>query len=76
MAGLAILLSLPPGPDDVAIARRDSALGIAPTRLSPWYSAPELLRPGLIMSVTNLSQTLSEPACAALDHLLTGTDFS
>jgi GntR family transcriptional regulator/MocR family aminotransferase len=70
MAGLAILLDLSPGVDDVEIAKCGLALGIAPTPLSPWYSVPERRRPGLMLSVTNLTDALIEPACATLTELL------
>jgi len=70
-AGLAIILQLPPGTDDVAIARCGPELGIAPTPLSPWYSDAERRRPGLLLSITNLTDELIEPACATLRQLLT-----
>ncbi len=73
-AGLAIVLPLPEGTDDVAMARRGPELGIAPTPLSPWYSEAHHRRPGILLSVTNLTDEWIEPACATLNRLLTSDD--
>lgn len=54
MAGLAIVLRLPPGSDDIAIGRHARAHGLAPGVLSRWYASDEHRAPGLLLGVTNL----------------------
>ncbi|MEJ0015571.1 MAG: PLP-dependent aminotransferase family protein [Acetobacteraceae bacterium] len=72
MAGLALLLRLPPGSDDVAIAHAALEHGIAPFPVSPWYVDPARRSPGLLLGVTNLREAVVEPACASLKRLLRG----
>ena len=54
MAGLAVLLHLDAGVDDVALARQAFAEGLAPIALSPWYVDPARRRPGLLLGVSNV----------------------
>ncbi len=49
--GLAVLLKLPAGTSDVAVAREASAFGMSPAPLSPWYSAPVGAESGLLLGV-------------------------
>ena len=70
MAGLALLLRLPSGRDDVAIARAAQQHRIAPMPLSPWYIDPAKRSPGLLLGVTNLHDTVLEKSCAELERLL------
>lgn len=70
MSGLALLLRLPPGSDDVAIARRALDKGLAPMALSPWYADPVKAPPGLLLSITNLRDGHAEAAWAKLLPLL------
>jgi len=49
--GLAVLLKLPKGTSDLAIAREASAFGMSPSPLSPWYVSPESAKPGLLLGV-------------------------
>ena len=44
-AGLAVLLKLPQGTSDVAVAREALTLGMAPSPLSAWYASPEYEKP-------------------------------
>src|SRR5262249_10340806 len=53
MAGLALMVRLPPGTDDVALEAAAAARGLAPAALSSWY-ASSARAPGLLLSVTNL----------------------
>jgi GntR family transcriptional regulator/MocR family aminotransferase len=48
--GLAVLLKLPKGISDVALARELSAFGMAPSPLSPWYLPPIDARCGLLLA--------------------------
>lgn len=72
MAGLAVLLRLPPGSDDVAIARAARGQGIAPTPLSPWYDGADGRRPGLLLGVTNLADGRVDAACDRLAEVIAG----
>jgi GntR family transcriptional regulator / MocR family aminotransferase len=67
-AGLAILLSLPPGIDDRALARAARPLGLAPAPLSPWYTRKA--EAGLLLGISTASAERLEPACAALQGLI------
>jgi GntR family transcriptional regulator/MocR family aminotransferase len=70
MAGLALVLRLPPGSDDVTIARAALARGLAPAPLSKWYASDSGRTPGLLLGVTNLSETELQPACDQLRALV------
>jgi GntR family transcriptional regulator/MocR family aminotransferase len=50
-AGPAVLLKLPRGVPDLAIAREASAFGMSPAPLSAWYSSPESAEAGLLLGV-------------------------
>jgi GntR family transcriptional regulator/MocR family aminotransferase len=64
-AALSVRLRLPGGANDVAIAARALAFGLAPTPLSPWYAAPPRPR-GLLLGVANLSAPRLRSDCASL----------
>lgn len=49
--GLSVLLKLPRGASDVAIAREVSAFGMIPSSLSAWYASPEFAESGLLLGV-------------------------
>jgi GntR family transcriptional regulator/MocR family aminotransferase len=52
MAGLALVLRLPPGSDDVAVMRRALEHGLAPAALSRWYvSALSCYGPCLLKTI-------------------------
>ncbi|MGY3859430.1 MocR-like pyridoxine biosynthesis transcription factor PdxR [Aeromonas intestinalis] len=70
MAGLALLLHLPQGCDDVAIVRRAQAVGLAPAPLSVWFADPARARSGLLLGITNLPQEGLEACCTQLMHLI------
>lgn len=70
MSGLAVRLELPPHRDDVAIAARALASGLAPAPLSPWYLDASRRRPGLLLGVTNLREDRIAAAVAGLKTLL------
>lgn len=71
MAGLAVLLRLPPGTDDIAIGKAARARGLAPGMLSRWY-ATDARAPGLLLGVTNLTEAAIPRACDELNALLAG----
>lgn len=49
--GLAVLLKLPAGMSDLAVAREASAFGMSPSPLSAWYMSPEGAQAGLLLGV-------------------------
>lgn len=49
--GLAVLLKLPKGTPDVAIAREALTFGMLPAPLSPWYAPPDDAESGLLLGV-------------------------
>ncbi|WP_447756706.1 MocR-like pyridoxine biosynthesis transcription factor PdxR [Sphingopyxis fribergensis] len=60
--GLAVLLKLPGGISDVAIAREALAFGMSPSPLSAWYTAPDDAESGLLLGIAtspprNLAQS-------------------
>lgn len=70
MAGLALLLKLPVGCNDVAIAEHAQALGLAPGPLSIWYDNPGHSQLGLLLGVTNVLDSNVEHCCAQLSELI------
>ncbi|MDB5503463.1 MAG: transcriptional regulator, GntR-family [Tardiphaga sp.] len=49
--GLAVLLKLPRGTSDIAIAREVSAFGMSPSPLSAWHVSPDGAESGLLLGV-------------------------
>jgi GntR family transcriptional regulator/MocR family aminotransferase len=49
--GLAVLLKLPRGTSDIAVAREVSAFGMSPSPLSAWYVTPDNAESGLLLGV-------------------------
>ncbi|QLL63791.1 PLP-dependent aminotransferase family protein [Sinorhizobium mexicanum] len=56
VAGLAVLLRLPDGTPDLAIARETLAFGMAPAPLSAWYASPDSAKPGLLLGLATAPQ--------------------
>lgn len=69
-AGLSVLLRLPPGAPDVAIAHEARMQGLAPVPLSPWYANPRPGHAGLLLGVTNLREDEAASRCASLLALI------
>jgi len=63
--GLAVRITLPDGADDVAIARRAHAFGLAPSPLSPWCAAAGAPA-GLLLGVANLAERRLAADCGRL----------
>ncbi|MBR0789117.1 PLP-dependent aminotransferase family protein [Bradyrhizobium manausense] len=70
LAGLAAVLRLPAGTDDLAIARKAASLGLAPTPLSLWYASRGSVRPGLLLGVATSPQRRIEASCAKLFQII------
>ena len=68
LGGLAVLLDLPEGADDIDIAQRALMRGLSPVPLSPWRV--ENPRPGLILGITNVPVERARDLCRRLVGLL------
>lgn len=71
-AGLAMVLRLPKGVDDVALSREAVRHGIAPAPLSVWRHDCSKADPGLLLCVTNLRGNVLDRACDTLERLIAG----
>lgn len=65
--GLAVLLKLPKGASDVAVAREALTFGMSPSPLSAWYVSPDEAQPGLLLGV---STTPTRNLAQSCDRLL------
>ena len=70
IAGLAVLLRLPDGAPDVAIARETLPFGLAPTALSLWYASAATARPGLLLGIATSPQKSIEASCDRLIRII------
>lgn len=70
MAGLALLLRLPAGIDDTAIAQQAAEYGLAPMPISTWYAQASTAQSGLLLGVTNLPDTGLDMCCRQLRALI------
>jgi GntR family transcriptional regulator/MocR family aminotransferase len=70
LSGLAVIVDLPEGIDDRAIARMALQRNIAPMPLSPWWHSKEAAQPGLLLGVTNIKDGVTEKACQALREVI------
>jgi GntR family transcriptional regulator / MocR family aminotransferase len=70
LAGLAVLLWLPEGALDSAIAREALAFGLAPSALSAWFSPAGAQRPRLLLGVATTTEGQLPAACDRLDQLI------
>jgi GntR family transcriptional regulator/MocR family aminotransferase len=68
--GLAILLKLPEGASDLAIAREAPAFGLSPSPLSTWYVTPERTQPGLLLSVATAPARNMDRSCGKLFEMV------
>jgi GntR family transcriptional regulator / MocR family aminotransferase len=66
IAGLAVLLRLPDGAPDLAIAREMMAFGLAPTPLSLWYASADSVRSGLLLGIATAPQKRLAASCERL----------
>jgi len=59
--GVAVLVRMPDGSPDLAVARETLAFGMFPIPLSSWYVTPEIRRSGLLLGVaTSPTKELSQ----------------
>ncbi|ASG24957.1 PLP-dependent aminotransferase family protein [Nitrospirillum viridazoti] len=69
-AGLSVVVSLPPGTNDIAIANQALAFGMAPVPLSPWYATDGNDQAGQLLGVTNLNGRHLAADCGRLAELV------
>jgi GntR family transcriptional regulator/MocR family aminotransferase len=70
IAGLAVLLRLPDGASDIAIAKATLPFGLAPTPLSLWYASAASARPGLLLGIATSPQKRVAAACDRLTRVI------
>jgi len=70
LAGLAAVLRLPDGADDLSIARQATSFGLAPTPLSLWYASTTSVRPGLLLGVATSPEAKIAAACDRLLQII------
>lgn len=69
-AGLAALMRLPDGTDDVALMRELLVFGMAPSPLSVWYASPASARSGLLLGISTAPQQHIAKSCDRLLEIL------
>ena len=68
--GLVVLLHLPAGVADTAIANEALAFGIAPSPLSPWYVSEGVRASGLLLNVAAAPLQSIPSACERLCEII------
>jgi GntR family transcriptional regulator / MocR family aminotransferase len=68
--GLAVLLKLPKGTSDVAVAREALTFGMSPSPLSAWYASPDSADSGLLLGVATAPTRNLAPICDQLLELI------
>jgi GntR family transcriptional regulator/MocR family aminotransferase len=68
--GLAVLLKLPKGTSDVAVAREALTFGMSPSPLSAWYASPVSADSGLLLGVATAPTRNLAPICDQLLELI------
>jgi GntR family transcriptional regulator/MocR family aminotransferase len=68
--GLAVLLQLPNGVSDVAVARELSMAGMSPSPLSAWYVSPDEARSGLLFGVATAPTRGLARSCERLVEMI------
>lgn len=69
-AGLAVLLKLPKGTSDVAVAREALTFSMSPSPLSAWYASPDSADSGLLLGVATAPTRNLAPICDQLLELI------
>jgi GntR family transcriptional regulator / MocR family aminotransferase len=70
VAGLAVLLRLPDGAPDHAIARETLSFGLAPAPLSLWHASPASARSGLLLGVATAPPRRLAASCERLFEVI------
>ena len=69
-AGLAVVVQLPDGADDKAVAREAYAYGLAPAPLSIWFGTAASARSGLLLGVATAIESQQAAACRRLAQVI------
>ncbi|HEY4293297.1 PLP-dependent aminotransferase family protein [Luteibacter sp.] len=67
---LSVVLSLPDGAPDVAIADQARQLGLAPEPLTRWFDARSRASPGLLLGIATSTEAQIPTACEHLHQLI------
>jgi GntR family transcriptional regulator/MocR family aminotransferase len=70
IGGLSVLLRLPDGTPDQAIAAEAREQGLAPEPLSRWFDARSRAEPGLLLGIATSAGTRIPDACQRLQELI------
>jgi len=70
VGGLAVLLRLPEGVDDLVIGHEAREEGLAPGALSSWFSPLGAKQPGLLLGVATATEERIDDACDRLHRLI------
>jgi GntR family transcriptional regulator/MocR family aminotransferase len=70
LGGLAIVLRLPDGVSDVAIAHEARTCGLAPEPLSAWFDPGTRPSPGLLLGVATVNEAQLPAACQRLHWII------
>nr|WP_299911142.1 PLP-dependent aminotransferase family protein [Sphingomonas bacterium] len=68
--GLAVLLKLPRGTSDLAVAREVLAFGMSPSPLSAWYVSPDNAESGLLLGVATMPTRNLARSCDRLFDII------
>jgi GntR family transcriptional regulator/MocR family aminotransferase len=72
-AGLSVMLRFPAGVDDQRLVERARGIGLGPAPLSPWFADARCSSQGLLLGITNVTETSAAQACARLLALISST---
>jgi GntR family transcriptional regulator / MocR family aminotransferase len=72
--GLAVLLKLPRGMSDLAVARDLATFGMLPSPLSTWYGSPETAESGLLLGVATTPTKHLVQSCDRLFEVIRRLD--
>jgi GntR family transcriptional regulator/MocR family aminotransferase len=70
IGGLGVLLRLPDGAPDVAMAQEARGLGLGPEPLSRWFDPQSQADRGLLLGVATADETRIPDACRTLHDLI------
>lgn len=69
-AGVALLLELPRGVRDTALAREALTFGVAPAPLSPWYCSPDKAKSAILLGIATAEGDQLRLSCDRLLRLI------
>jgi len=69
-AGLAMLIDLPEGAQDIRVAMEARRFGLTPSPLTPWFSEASVSRPGLLLGVASAADDRLGEYCDRLRQVI------